>query len=286
MAATVWKGHLSFGLVSIPISLTPAARTERISFNQLHSVCHTRLRQPLFCPHCNRNVERSEVEKGYEYEKDQYVLFTPDELKAIEPESARAMDILEFVKEEEVDPLYFDASYYVAPEEGGAHAYHLLLDAMRKSSYAGIAKVTMHNREYIVVLRGREHGLVLHTMYYQNEVRSAESLGSTDKSEVKEAEERLAMQLIKNLAAPFKPEKYHDTYQTALRELVEAKTQGKTVKAPPRVAMAPVIDLMTALKKSLGERGAAEAQGAETPKSLVRATPKVQEAPKRRRKTG
>ena len=286
MAATVWKGHLSFGLVSIPISLTPAARTERISFNQLHSVCHTRLRQPLFCPHCNRNVERSEVEKGYEYEKDQYVLFTPDELKAIEPESARAMDILEFVKEEEVDPLYFDASYYVAPEEGGAHAYHLLLDAMRKSSYAGIAKVTMHNREYIVVLRAREHGLVLHTMYYQNEVRSAESLGSTDKSEVKEAEERLAMQLIKNLAAPFKPEKYHDTYQTALRELVEAKTQGKTVKAPPRVAMAPVIDLMTALKKSLGERGVAEAQAAEAPKSLVRATPKVQEAPKRRRKTG
>lgn len=286
MAATVWKGHLSFGLVSIPISLTPAARTERISFNQLHSVCHTRLRQPLFCPHCNRNVERSEIEKGYEYEKDQYVLFTPDELKAIEPESARAMDILEFVKEDEVDPLYFDASYYVAPEEGGAHAYHLLLDAMRKSGYAGIAKVTMHNREYIVVLRAREHGLALHTMYYQNEVRSAESLGNTDKTEVKEAEERLAMQLIKNLAAPFKPEKYHDTYQTALRELVEAKTQGKPVKAPPRVAMAPVIDLMTALKKSLGDRGVAEAQAAETPKSLVRATPKVQEAPKRRRKTG
>jgi DNA end-binding protein Ku len=286
VAATVWKGHLSFGLVSIPISLTPAARTERISFNQLHSVCHTRLRQPLFCPHCNRNVERSEVEKGYEYEKDQYVLFTPDELKAIEPESARAMDILEFVREDEVDPLYFDASYYVAPEEGGAHAYHLLLDAMRKSGYAGIAKVTMHNREYIVVLRARGHGLALHTMYYQNEVRSAESLGNTDKTEVKEAEERLAMQLIKNLAAPFKPEKYHDTYQTALRELVEAKTQGKTVKAPPRVAMAPVIDLMTALKKSLGERGVTEAQAAETPKSLVRATPKVQEAPKRRRKTG
>jgi DNA end-binding protein Ku len=285
VASTVWKGHLSFGLVSIPISLTPAARTERVSFNQLHSVCHTRLKQPLFCPHCDRNVERSEVEKGYEYEKDQYVLFTPEELKAIEPESARAMDILEFVKEDEVDPLYFDASYYVAPEEGGAHAYHLLLDAMRKSGYAGIAKVTMHNREYIVVLRARENGLVLHTMYYANEVRSASSLGSTDTAEVKDAEERLAMQLIKNLAAPFKPEKYHDTYQTALQGLVDAKVHGRTVKAAPRVAMAPVIDLMTALKKSLGDRGVAEAE-AEPPKSLVRATPKEQEAPKRRRKTG
>jgi DNA end-binding protein Ku len=285
VASTVWKGHLSFGLVSIPISLTPAARTERVSFNQLHSVCHTRIKQPLFCPHCNRNVERSEVEKGYEYEKDQYVLFTPEELKAIEPESARAMDILEFVKDDEVDPLYFDASYYVAPEEGGAHAYHLLLDAMRKSSYAGIAKVTMHNREYIVVLRARENGLVIHTMYYANEVRSAASSGNTDKTEVKEAEEKLAMQLIKNLAAPFKPEKYHDTYQTALQELVDAKVHGRTVKAAPRVAMAPVIDLMTALKKSLGDRGVAESQA--EPKSLVRATPKEQEAtPKRRRKTG
>jgi DNA end-binding protein Ku len=286
VASTVWKGHLSFGLVSIPISLTPAARTERVSFNQLHSVCHTRLKQPLFCPHCDRNVERSEVEKGYEYEKDQFVLFTPEELKAVEPESARAMDILEFVKEEEVDPLYFDASYYIAPEEGGAHAYHLLLDAMKKSGYVGIAKVTMHNREYIVVLRARDNGLVLHTIYYASEVRSAASLGNTDKAEVKEAEERLAMQLIKNLAAPFKPEKYHDTYQTALQELVEAKMQGRTVKAAPRVAMAPVIDLMTALKKSLGDRapGAVDAQS--EPKSLVRATPKEQETPKRRRKTG
>src|SRR5215470_3155691 len=118
MPAT-WKGSLSFGLVSIPIQLSPAARTERISFNQLHQVCHTRLKQPLFCPTCNRMVERSEVEKGYEYEKDQYLLFTEQELEAVEPDSARTMEILEFVQIAEIDPLYFDASYYLQPEPEG-----------------------------------------------------------------------------------------------------------------------------------------------------------------------
>src|ERR1700728_2487747 len=132
MPSSAWKGYLTFGLISIPIRLSPAARTERISFNQLHKVCHTRLKQPLFCPHCNRMVERSEIEKGYEYDKDQYVLFTAEELESIEPDSARAMDILEFVKIEEIDPVYFDASYYIAPEEGGVHAYHLLMESMRK----------------------------------------------------------------------------------------------------------------------------------------------------------
>ena len=172
MAASTWKGFLSFGLISIPIRLSPAARTERISFNQLHKVCHTRLKQPLFCPTCNRMVERNEVEKGYEYEKDQYLLFTEEELEKIEPESARTMEILEFVKVDEIDPLYFDASYYVAPEEAGARAYHLLLEAMKKSGYAGIAKVTMHSREYIVIIRAGRNGLTLHTMFYSNEIRS------------------------------------------------------------------------------------------------------------------
>src|ERR1700677_3956241 len=147
MPSSTWKGYLTFGLISVPIRLSPAARTERISFNQLHKVCHTRLKQPLFCPTCNRMVERNEIEKGYEIQKDQYLLFTEEELDNIEPESARTMEILEFVKAEEIDPVYFDSSYYMAPEEGGERAYHLLLEAMKKSAYAGIAKVTMHSRE-------------------------------------------------------------------------------------------------------------------------------------------
>lgn len=119
MATAVWKGYLTFGLISIPIRLFAAARTERISLNQLHKVCHTRIRQPQFCPTCNRAVERSEIVKGYEYDKDQYVLFDEKELDKIEPPSAHTMEILEFVKLDEVDPLYFDASYYVTPEEEG-----------------------------------------------------------------------------------------------------------------------------------------------------------------------
>ena len=155
MATSVWKGHLTFGLISIPVRLFAAARGERISFNQLHKVCNSRLKQPLMCPTCNRNVERSEIVKGYEYEKDQYVLFSEEELDKIEPPSAHVMEILEFVKLDEVDPLYFDASYYVAPEEGGAKAYKLLMMAMEDPASAAIAKDTMHQRDHIVIVRPR-----------------------------------------------------------------------------------------------------------------------------------
>ncbi len=256
MAASTWKGFLTFGLISIPIRLSPAARTERISFNQLHKECHTRLKQPLFCPTCNRMVERSEVEKGYEYEDGQYVLFTAEELDKVEPESARSMEILEFVKLDEIDPVFFDSSYYAAPEEGGAKAYRLLTEAMQQSGYAGIAKVTMHNRENIVIIRASDKGLTLHTMFYSNEIRSAESAGA-DKVEVKEQERTLATQLIENLAAKFEPDKYRDTYQESLRALVAAKTAGREVTATPHATIAPVIDLMEALKKSLAKQSAA-----------------------------
>lgn len=279
MPAT-WTGYISFGLVSVPISLSPAARSERISFNQLHSVCHTRLKHPLFCPQCNRNVEWSEIEKGYEYEKDQYILFTPQELKAIEPASAEAMEILEFVKLGEIDPLYFDASYYVAPQDAGVHAYHLLLNSMRESGYAGIAKVTMHNREYIVIIRAREMGLVLHTMFYPNEIREAKEFGNKDKTEVREQEKMLALQLIKNLAAPFEPEKYHDTYQEALQNLIDAKTHGRTVAPAQHKKRAPVIDLVAALKQSVQQ------QSGRGNKPLLRAVGKNDEVRKKRSKAG
>jgi DNA end-binding protein Ku len=259
MPSSTWKGYLTFGLISIPIRLSPAARTERISFNQLHKVCHTRLKQPLFCPTCDRMVERSEVEKGYEYEKGQYLLFSQEELDEVEPETARTMDILEFVKLDEIDPVYFDASYYVIPEEPGQRAYQLLMEAMEKSGYAGIAKIAMHNREYIVIIRPREHGLTLHTMFYNNEIRPAAEYGHTDKALIKEQERTLAEQLIESLAAPFEPGKYQDTYQNGLQELIDAKASGRKISVVPHAASkTPVIDLMEALKKSLANKTAAE----------------------------
>jgi len=256
MATSVWKGHLTFGLVSIPIRLFSAARSERISLNQLHAECHTRIRMPLFCPTHNRIIERSEIVKGYEYEKDQYVLFTEEELDKIEPSSARTMEILEFVKLDEVDPLYYDASYYVTPEDAGKKAYHLLLEAMEESGHVAIAKLTMHQRENVVVMRPRSGGLTLHTMFYSNEIREVAEYGQTDGGELKEQEKKLAHQLIESLSAPFDPSKYRDEYQASLRALIEAKLKGQEIAAAPHPKLAPVIDLMDALKKSLAEKPA------------------------------
>jgi DNA end-binding protein Ku len=261
MATTVWKGHLTFGLISIPVRMFTAARSERISFNQLHKECHSRLKQPLFCPTHNRIVERSEVVKGYEYEKDQYVLFTEEELDKIEPPSAKVMEILEFVKVSDMDPLYFDSSYYVTPEDAGLKAYQLLMNAMQESGYAAIAKLTMHQREHIVVIRPGSKGLTLHTMFYSNEIRAAESV-PTGKVELKEQEKKLAQQLIESLAAPFDPQKYRDEYQDNVRAMIAAKLKGQEVTQVAQPHLAPVIDLMEALKKSLAEKQAPAASAA------------------------
>ena len=261
MATSVWKGYLTFGLISIPIRLFSAARTERIGLNQLHSVCKTRIRMPLFCPHCEKQVPRNEIVKGYEYEKDQYVLFDEEELDKIEPESARSMEILEFVKVDEIDPLYFDSSYYMTPEDEGKKAYQLLLNAMENSGYAAIAKLTMHQREHIVIIRPGSKGMTLHTMFYSNEIRAAESV-PTDKIEVKEQEKKLAQQLIESLAAPFEPQKYRDEYQENVHAMIAAKLKGQEVTEVAQPHMAPVIDLMEALKKSLAEKQAPAASAA------------------------
>jgi DNA end-binding protein Ku len=255
MASSVWKGYLTFGLISIPIRLFSAARTERIGLNQLHNVCKTRIRMPLYCPHCERQVERSEIVKGYEYDKDQYVLFKEEELEKVEPQSARSMEILEFVKVDEIDPLYYDASYYVTPEDEGKKAYQLLLEAMESSGYAAIAKLTMHQREHIVVVRPRANGMTLHTMFYTNEIRAVAEYGRTDASaEPKEQEKKLATQLIESLAAKFEPEKYKDQYQESMKSMIEAKRQGQEVAEVQHPKLAPVIDLMDALKKSIAEK--------------------------------
>jgi len=260
MASTVWKGHLTFGLISIPVRMFTAARGERISFNQLHNECHTRLKQPLFCPTHNRIVERSEVVKGYEYEKDQYVLFTEEELDKMEPPSAKVMEILEFVKLGEMDPLYFDSSYYVSPEDAGVKAYQLLMNAMEESGYGAIAKLTMHQREHIVVIRPGSKGMTLHTMFYSNEIRAAEAVPG--KVELKDQEKKLAQQLIESLAAPFEPQKYRDEYQENLKAMIAAKLKGQEVTEVAHPHLAPVIDLMEALKKSLAEKQAPAASAA------------------------
>ena len=280
MATSVWKGYLTFGLISIPIRLFSAARTERIGLNQLHSVCKTRIRMPLFCPHCERQVPRNEIVKGYEYEKDQYVLFDEEELDKIEPESARSMEILEFVKVDEIDPLYYDASYYVTPEDEGKKAYQLLLNAMESSGYAAIAKLTMHQREHIVVVRPRAKGMTLHTMFYTNEIREVAEYGRTDSAaQPKDAEKKLAAQLIESLAAPFEPDKYKDNYMESMKNMIEAKREGHEIAEVTHPKLAPVIDLMDALKKSIAEK---QPGAKKPPVRAVQATA-VAQAPEKKR---
>ncbi|MBI4463016.1 MAG: Ku protein [Acidobacteria bacterium] len=257
MAATVWKGHLTFGLISIPIGLYSAARGERVSFHYLHGECNSRIRQQYFCPVCNRAVERDELVRGYEYEKEQYVLIDEEEIKQVTPASGRAMEILEFVEQGEVDPIYFDASYYLVPEDAGRKAYYLLLRTIEKSGYVAIAKLVMHQREYTVILRPHDHGLMLHTMYYANEIRRLAEYGKPDGISLKDQEVKLAEQLIESLVAKFEPEKYRDEFTENVKQLIEAKIRGQEVTAAPQPQLAPVIDLMEALKKSLAQQKAA-----------------------------
>ena len=237
----------------MPVRLFSGARSSGISFNQLHRTDHHRVKQQLICSLDNQVLERSDIVKGYEYRKDEYVIIDPEEIKKIEPRTAKTMEILEFVKASEVDPVYFESSYYMVPDEAGRRPYALLTKALEESEYVAIAKLTMHNREYTVFLRPHKGGMMLHTMYYAEEVREVESFGAPD-VEIKEAEIKVAHQLIEALAGDWDPEKYHDTFQENLKKLIEAKLEGGEVQAveQPR-KLAPVVDLMAALKESLAQ---------------------------------
>jgi DNA end-binding protein Ku len=262
MASSAWKGFLSFGLISIPVRLYPAARSSKIGLHLLHNVCRTRLRQPLFCPTCDRIVDRSEVVKGYEHEKGNYTLVDEEDIKKITPESARAMEILAFVKSSEVDPLFFDSSYFLVPESEGRKAYALLMRTMEDRQRFGIAKLTMHQREHTVFLRPYDHGIALHTMHYANEIREAPGYGKNEGVKLTAQEIKLAEQLVDNLSEEFSLRKYHDEFETRLNALIEAKQKGRQIAAAPEPRRAPVIDMMAALKKSLERSGASRKRSA------------------------
>jgi DNA end-binding protein Ku len=253
MASSVWKGHLTFGLVSLPIRLHIAARSETISFNQLHKTDHSRVKQVLYCAAEDKPVSRDELVKGFEYEKGRYVVVEEGEIEKAAPDSARVMEVLEFVKSGEVDPVYFERSYYIAPETAGEKPYALLFEAMRRSGYMAIAKITMSSRENVVILRPGQRGILMHTMYYADEVRTMDEF-RTDAKAVSDKELTLAQTIIEGMASAFEPQKYHDSYRTRLQELIKAKVEGQVVveTAPPK-PLAPVVDIMEALRASLAK---------------------------------
>jgi DNA end-binding protein Ku len=263
MATSVWRGSLSFALLTIPIRLYTAARSDRVYLHQLHKACNSRLKQPLFCPLCNRQVERSEVIRGYEYEEGQYLLVEGDEIEKIMPRSRNTMEIVAFAKQEQIDAIYFDASYFVLPEKDGEKAHALLLKTLEDTDRVGVAKLNMHQREYTAFIRPRNHGLTVHTMYFGNEIREVRGYGEVDKSiRLKPQEIKLAEQLVERLSMDFQPEQYRDTFQKRLRALIAVKKEGKTMVPEHKPSRAPVIDMMEALKGSLRNT---EAQKAKKP---------------------
>jgi DNA end-binding protein Ku len=274
MAASVWSGYLTFGLISMPVKLFSGARSSGISFNMLHRDDLSRLKQQYVCLADGKVVDRSDIVKGYEYRKDEYVVIEPEEIKKIEPKTAKTMEILEFVKSSEVDPVYFESSYYMVPDEAGRRPYALLTKAMEESEYVAIAKLTMHNREYTVFLRPHDGGMMLHTMYYKEEVREVEGFGAPE-VELKDAEVKVAHQLIEALATEWDPEKYHDTFQDNLKNLIQTKLEGGNiaeVEKPKKLA--PVVDLMSALKQSLADMEGKKKPAATAPREAATAKKK------------
>src|SRR5437868_1656465 len=263
MAASVWTGYLTFGLISMPVRLFSGARSNHVSFHMLHRDDHVRVKQQLVCPEEDKVIGRDEIVKGYEFRKGEYVIIEPEELKRIEPKTAKAMEILEFVKASEIDPIYFESSYYLMPEEAGQRPYALLVRALEESEYVAIAKLSMHNREYTVFLRPYENGLMLHTMYYSGEVKRVENFGDI-KVQLKDAEVKVAHQLIEALEAKWDPDKYYDTFEENVKKLIKARLEGREVTEveKPRKP-APVVDLMAALKQSLEQTGKKRPQRAE-----------------------
>jgi DNA end-binding protein Ku len=250
------SGTISFGLVSIPVKMYTATSPAGVSFNMLHAKCGSRVRQQMFCPTCNVVVDRNDLVRGYEFSKDQYVRVSDQELKGLEGEASKIIDIAEFVPLEKVDPIYFERTYYLGPDKGGEKAYRLLADAMAKSGRVALAKFVMRGKESLVLIRSAKDGLMLHTMYFADEVRDFGEVDKGQSAKIKGGEMELAQQLIDGLTNDeFKPEQYQDEYRQRVLDLMSKKAEGQEVTvsapAPPR---AQVVDLMEALKESLAKR--------------------------------
>jgi DNA end-binding protein Ku len=250
MKATVWKGHVSFGLVTFPVRLFAAARAKGVHFHMLHKKDLSRVKEVWYCAEENRPIERSEIVKGYETSKQEYVVVDDKEIEAIAPPTASAIEVEQFVKAHSVDPIYFESSYYVVPEEKASKAYTLFMAALAESKHHAVAKVAMHNREHVVLIRPGEDGLLLHTLYYADELNSANH-AEPARAKFTAKELDLAKNLVSQMAAAFRPEGFHDAYRENVERLIEQKKKGQKVTTVSQPRKAPVIDLMEALKRSL-----------------------------------
>lgn len=275
MPRAMWSGAISFGLVNVPVKLFPAARSKDIGFNQLHEADGSRIQMKRVCALDGAEVPFAEIVKGYEVSPDRYVVITPQELEAIAPEITRGIDIEEFIDLAEIDPVYFENSYYLVPDKGGAKAYALLLAAMRNAGKVAIGRMVLRSKQYLVALRPAGDALSLSTLYFADEVVSQEDLDGLprERKDFDKRELAMAQQLIEALSAPFEPEKFHDEYRTQVLDLIERKAEGEPIVIKPDTApAAKVVDLMAALEASIAAAKGG-AGGKQTPRGSAEKEP-------------
>ena len=251
---TMWKGSISFGLVNIPIKMHSATENKDIKLRQLHKECQTPIRYKKVCPECDKEVENDDIVRGYEYAKGKYVILTDEELEELKEENDdKAVEILDFVQLEQIDPIYFDRSYYLSPNSGGAKAYSLLRKALEDSGKIGLAKITIRSKEHLSVIRVYENTLLMETIHYPDEVRDVKEVPNVpEQEEVGKKELDTAKLLIDQLTTEFDPTQYKDEYREALEDLIEQKKDGEEVTIPKETKKQDkVTDLMEALEKSL-----------------------------------
>ncbi|HYG76344.1 MAG TPA: Ku protein [Planctomycetota bacterium] len=291
MPRAMWSGAISFGLVNIPIKLFTAVSPKDIHFHQLHDEDGVRIQQKRVCPADGKEVPYEHIVKGYEISPGQYVRIEPKELEALDPKATNSIDIESFVKLTDVDPLYFERSYYLAPDKGAGKAYALLLKAMQETKAVAIAKTVIRTKQYIVLVRPLGHALSMSTLYYADEIVAQKDIESIPENvAVNEKELAMAKQLVESLTTKFQPDKYHDEYRERVLEMIQRKAEGQEIVTQPKEAEAPrVVNLMEALEKSLAasRKGAATATRQSSEKHEPRKAGRAKAAhhPTKKRKT-
>ena len=271
---TLWKGAVSFGLVNIPVAMYSATENKDLKFHYLHQECMAPVNYKKVCSKCNKEIKAEEIVKGYEFQKGNYVIISEEDLARIPQENTKTIDILDFIKLEQLDPIYFDKSYYLEPVSGGDKAYTLIVEAMKKTGKIALAKIMIRSKQSLAVLRVKDEHLIMETIFYPDEIRSPASLGKgIGVEKLHEKEIKMAVSLIENLSIDFDPARYQDNYRQALWEMIEAKIAGEEFVSPaPERQAGNVVDLMEALKASvkLAEENKNEGKKKGSPKKAAK----------------
>ena len=280
---TIWKGAISFGLVTIPVKVYGATEEKSLHFNQLHVADGGRIRYKRVCAICGEEVAYQDIVKGYEYEKDHYVTLTDEELEALPLPTAHAIEIERFVESEQIDPIYFQRSYYLVPDGTGLKAYHLLREAIGDDGKVALAKVAFREKEHLATVRLRDNVLVLETMYWPDEIRTPRFDELDEEVELRPQEVRMARSLIDSLTDDFQPDDFHDAYRAALEDLIAKKVQGEEITYVEEAEPSKVVDLMEALRASVEAAKSSKPAGG---RAASTSRPKSRTSSRRRKAAG